>query len=591
MGRPQNSSASKKSSFWGNIFSKSAPKPTRQKQQGRVYDAKREQNRIHKTFEKRLKQIAEQQDLVIAGNLHVLNLAKVKEKIGERWGRLHDVIQLNIEAIIKRHMKKNDEFMRRSDLDYVIIFHNSDQQETNQRLALVSKEIVEKVFGTDALTEGFELETTAEKINKNTLEGQETLKEIFAQLDGSSNRNTYSRASFAKGAAIIEEQGAAFLAEANQTLTNVISALSEVASVPDLNDFISVLEQISPKLEDTKATCNKLLNHGASHYSGSDNTVKELEAVLATTNDYAKALKVLKEQALTKISTITDTGTPPKHGAPKASPQAKATPQVVVVDPDDYKDEASKKLDPLRGASFYYAPLWDVKREMISTFRCDLRPDTNTPNFSISKLFKGYSLEDAHLHLDMAVLRHIVRDLQSFAEEGAKCALTAAISFSSISAPKNRTKILQLVHALAERQRKLLVIEILNIDTNTWASRITEVVGFLKPHCRAVILRLPPRYRYLGELKQAGVFAVGLDVSELKLKEANIFEELDSLCALADQTKIKVFLSGVNSMSIASSAVSAGADYIDGDIIPSDHPVNLRRLSLADIYTSQLTPQ
>jgi EAL domain-containing protein (putative c-di-GMP-specific phosphodiesterase class I) len=525
-------------------------------------------------FEKKLQKIAAEQDVVIASNLHVLNIAKIKEKVGDRWDRLSRVIQMNIEAIINNHMKPGDEMLRRSEMNYVIVFANADKEETSRRLQAISHEIIERVFGTDALLEGFELQSTAAKVEADMLGQKESLTDIFASLDGSSWKQTFSIASLREQKAAAP-QPKLVVDNARAAITEARRTLSQVQADANIDDFIAILERLSPLLNEAREHCSTLLSSGRSIPGVSPS---ELEDILKVTSTYAQAIDRLKAKA----TVIQDTEAQSENGGAA---------QEYAVDPDAYfksKEARDPRLDVLKDIEFRYQPVWDPQHAVIASFRCTMTHRDRNNRLPLERLFAGHTLERAQFQLGYALLRQAVRDVQTVVKAGKRCAIVVPISYSSVSNSRDRTLVLQALSHLSEQEKKRLLIEIINIDPNTWSSRISEAIGFLRVHCGAVLLRLPPRYRFLSDLKQAGALAVGHDVAELRLKEANIFEELENLCTMAEKTKIKVFLSGVNAISLASGAIGAGVNFLDGNILPADLEPDLIKFELSDLYAAQL---
>lgn len=532
-------------------------------------------------FEKRLQAIAAQQDVVIASNLHVLNIAKIKEKVGDRWDRLSKVIQMNIETIIDRHLNEGDEVVKRSELNYVIVFAKADKRETNERLKAISHEIIERVFGTDALLEGFELQSTATPLSQADLGPEMTLSEVFASLDGSDWQETYSRARMS-----LEQSdmlpASAVLSDAKKTIAYTKRMLAGVSDDADINEFIAILNKLSPALAETQDACRQLISCGIS-FSDDKNGADEIAQVLKITESYAEAISKLKGQAEKykerTVPTCDDIGERQADGSVE-----------ITIDPDAYlaeKEKSEGRLDPLNQVKFIYGSIWDTQEESVARFRCKMSYKDVSKPFSVERLFSGYNLEQAHFHMDCAMLRQVIRDIDSGLVDDLSAVLVAPINYSSVSSARNRSMVIQTMASLPEKLHGRLQLEIINIDANTWSSRISEAVSFLKTHCGAITLRLPPRYRYLSDLKQAGVYAVGHDVGELKLREANIFGELENLCAMADLTRIKIFLSGVNSMSLVSGALGAGVTYMDGSVIKSKVKLEVHKLTMSDLYTSQ----
>ena len=97
----------------------------------------------HKLFQK--------EELITSGKLQLLGLAKVKKRMGRRWGGLQTVVYEICDAAMNKYSSPGDRFLRYRDDSYLMLFMTSSADEITLRTRLISEEIKRQLFEQGAL--------------------------------------------------------------------------------------------------------------------------------------------------------------------------------------------------------------------------------------------------------------------------------------------------------------------------------------------------------------------------------------------------------------------------------------------------------
>lgn len=82
-----------------------------------------------------------------AAKLHVLGLAPIKRKLGDKWGRLSDLVHKLFEKAIANAQGPNDHFIVLDELSYVVTFGNLSLPQTKLMCASIARDVCEHLFG------------------------------------------------------------------------------------------------------------------------------------------------------------------------------------------------------------------------------------------------------------------------------------------------------------------------------------------------------------------------------------------------------------------------------------------------------------
>ncbi|SDE05370.1 hypothetical protein [Kordiimonas lacus] len=558
----------------------------------KVVDTSPEQN-----FEDAIKNLAQQRELVVAGNLHVLNTAKIKAKVGEKWPRLKSTIQMNVEKIIQDHLGPNDEMFNYKDLNYVIAFDELDEQEASKKLAHISKLIIQRIFGTDALLEGFELESTAAAIESEQLTGSGgNVSNLLGSIESLATPTRHNMQTIKAEGFETEAPGTpdetAMMDQIQALLDKIAQSVGELGQTGDMKGFEAVLESLQDQLNYAFFTSQEYLekiNNGQFQLSPESQAQQFLESLQQMSAQLNGQLHQVQEDMKDTSAEITTL----KNGACiKESMIANAN--IVDLDPDEvemFPSHPELLSEFGEDASFQYFPVWDVKLNVVNTYRCSVALTVGGVTRELRTMLPANCPNYMYERLDIITAQKALLDIKEAAASDIVCTFGITIRHSILQNPKTRSVLGDMFRRLSKAERQLLIIEITDVADNTWASRILENVGYLKPFCRAILVRLPRQFQGHSDLKAGGVYAIGYHLPDLAGTEASKFQELDRLVIQAERSGMVTFVSGVDHTSLAASAVGSGVRYIGGTAIgtPLDFPWGILPFELGSIYSRRMS--
>jgi hypothetical protein len=82
-----------------------------------------------------------------AAKLHVLNLDPIKQRLGEKWPKLSDLVHKLFEAALRDAQSGRDHFVQVDELSYVVTFHGLSFEEATIACTSVAQKVCEKLFG------------------------------------------------------------------------------------------------------------------------------------------------------------------------------------------------------------------------------------------------------------------------------------------------------------------------------------------------------------------------------------------------------------------------------------------------------------
>lgn len=81
------------------------------------------------------------------GKLHLLDLAQLKERLGERWPRLSVPVERFFESAIQRSLAPGDSYTRMDELSYVVLFRDLSETEAQMKCETVLRDVCQRLFG------------------------------------------------------------------------------------------------------------------------------------------------------------------------------------------------------------------------------------------------------------------------------------------------------------------------------------------------------------------------------------------------------------------------------------------------------------
>jgi len=232
------------------------------------------------------------------------------------------------------------------------------------------------------------------------------------------------------------------------------------------------------------------------------------------------------------------------------------------------------------GQAIKYVPLWDAQNEAVTTYRC-----VGIGEQSIFGCAPAQTQFKADLSALLTRLRVATLALSTRLSSGERFLMSFPIPFDVLSSPVARMEIASLCRGLSATLRPYLQFEISELPYGVPQSRLSELVGSLRPFCRGVWGHLPPRIPSYGAYQGAGLQAIGLSLAPSVAGTSEMGSEIFKMCAAAQRIHIKSFLSDIPSLDALLSARDWKVSMMSGPLIgePADAPSPVSRLTLHDI--------
>ena len=241
---------------------------------------------------------------------------------------------------------------------------------------------------------------------------------------------------------------------------------------------------------------------------------------------------------------------------------------------------APQTANQIAAPSHQFVPMWDIQKEAITTYRCETLSDQ--PAFhshSTQAQFK------ADLTTTLARIRYATQALSNDLRNGQRLLMSIPISFDMLSSSVARMEISGICRGLSAGLRPYLLFEIDDLPYGVPQSRLSELVGSLRPFCRGVAAQLPARIPSYGAYQGAGLYAIGLSLAPSTFGSAEMGSEAFKLCAAAKRLHIRSFVLDVPNLETLRTVHGLGVNIVSSPLLgrPLDAPAPIRRLLAQDI--------
>ena len=235
-----------------------------------------------------------------------------------------------------------------------------------------------------------------------------------------------------------------------------------------------------------------------------------------------------------------------------------------------------------------YIPLWDTKKGALTTYLCMARNNSHTDN-----LFEGHRrLYEDRSHnnktkIDIAVLEAVGTELKLMEADGRKFFIVCPANHATLYNMESFEFYKQALSKLPTEHRQFLLIFVMNVDEKSPPKNAYWFAKPLRTLCPHVFADIPLRRDInFNYLHNSGVDVAGFRLAKGGMAEPDLIPILNSLSGKAKALKInKTFVFDVSSLSVTTSAVCAGFDFLGGAAIhgPVEKPDSIHRYHHADL--------
>lgn len=149
--------------------------------QGRVSDIDSVTERLNRMlWEKRA---------ILSGNIHLVGLGKIRDRVGEEWERIAERAQDIAQKSIQRACSADDVFTRYDELSYLIIFSSLNAEQAQLRCVEIAEDIGRRLLGENFISEAAEIKTGVFETDGSLVFNAITKQDLVTRLVGQTHKS------------------------------------------------------------------------------------------------------------------------------------------------------------------------------------------------------------------------------------------------------------------------------------------------------------------------------------------------------------------------------------------------------------------
>lgn len=469
------------------------------------------------------------------GNVQLLNLQIVAEIAGTQSAGMLAKVHRIIETVLASRLLPQEPFFRYGDCQYILVFDTTDEEDARRRCRSLEELILRKLLGEDGVIRGLDLPPVTGPADARVPPSPvPSLAAIVEQLTRQAEADARPRSAEPSD-------------PVKHRLDRLLGLLGQIAGSLSAH-------QVPGEQESTKAAALERIDR-------TTKLARDAARAMATGDGQAAAIDQdhvigLLEQSLSKIHQDMGqlglaVGTPfePEPKRPAA--------------PAGESDWGQSEL------SLSYLPVWQVKKQAISTFVCGITSRTGSTLDNLEPLIAAEEDPSLVAAVDRLLLLKAIAELRSALEINRRYIIIVPVHYSSLSKKNLRQQYLSTCATLGEDCRPYLIFELVYPFVGVSNLPVINAISLIKPYARAVFLRVGIDYPDFTDLAGAGTFSAGTDLGESGITEIELAAKINSFQSRIERAKLRSHLYGVGTLSLASVAIGAGADFLGGSAVAS----------------------
>lgn len=229
--------------------------------------------------------------------------------------------------------------------------------------------------------------------------------------------------------------------------------------------------------------------------------------------------------------------------------------------------------DPLAQVQLVYRPMWDIKRNAVTTFVC--APAQTCP---AGRLLVGEGeiprLDEPSvaIRLDQLVQKRVIGDLRRLDAAGQSLLLCLPVHFETLAVSQRRMAYIERCQrGIPSRATKRIVFELTGVPAGIPHNRLFELATALKRFSRGVLLRTTLGHSLFRPASETGIAALGIEHnSTAGQSEAKIIADMERFCTAAKKVGLTTYVHGLRTISLSTGAIAAGFDsWTAKQLLPS----------------------
>ncbi len=232
------------------------------------------------------------------------------------------------------------------------------------------------------------------------------------------------------------------------------------------------------------------------------------------------------------------------------------------------RDDADSLSDRIRGLSFVYRPIWDVRREVISAFMCLPERRTGAGDLYGYAVLPSFPNRESDCGmLDLMTLQTALETLNELLRNAFRYLAVVPVHRATLADSMFRDGLVAICRRHPPEVLRYVVFELSGLEGTVLPARVTELATPLVPLCRDVVLQTDLDFNQFAAVADSRIRTTGVDLVRDFRPEKEIVRDLNLYAIRAAQAGVDVFVHGARSRSLTLSAAAAGFSHVDGDAV------------------------
>lgn len=203
-----------------------------------------------------------------------------------------------------------------------------------------------------------------------------------------------------------------------------------------------------------------------------------------------------------------------------------------------------------------YRPILHLRKRLVSAYR--LIPDAGDGRTAAAiEAALGEEIDSWALRQAVAMMLE-----QRHCREPA---LVVPVHYATLAGIRPRELFTQACRQLPPRSSRQLVFELLGLPPELPQARVRELLGYLRPFCLALVVRLPYLTREIGHLTSSGARGICLATAPGSGDERTPTPSIAALAGMARVAGMRSMLVDIATPPMCRAAAAAGIDHVSGD--------------------------
>lgn len=543
---------------------------------------------VRARFDARLAELANGQDVAVAGKLQYLDLERLKATVGSRWEDIADKARRVVAQVITQRLAPGDVYTPCDPDGYLILFAGLNKEEARLKAEAISREVLERLIGEVGAGDrnwvtsyvgmigGLPADATPEQrhalLNRTLTASaagmaadplhaaaadQARLQDRLDAATGEDGPASSGKTQFINLEQIKADFGDRWetvAAKARQITDQVIRrrvSPTDVVAPMDDDSYLILFAELTEEQARLKIAA---IARAIQERLIGELELSERHQVKAYVVDIAEVIHQRGGvPAIAELSQILS-------GGEDVAPPTRAT---------GADAEIQRRIGEV---GLTYQPVWMVNKGVVPIFQVrTMRLDASD---QIQTGAAAYPHQDAVVcfEIDREVLLRALHDLRRLLQGQGRAILSVPLRLQSLL-DQGGARLIDLCRALPPEARQYLVIEFADLGTAAVLARLGEGMAAVQPFCRAVTARLPLGFTQFEPLVRHRITRVGFDLDDGRDPLAaygQIETLMPRLAHAAHAHRIATHLQGIIGTGLARLARDAGFDYLSGPAIAKE---------------------